>query len=217
MSPNGYLTFTGCFVSPTRDCGSAFLLARVVSERGSSRAGSKGRHAQRGGVLAGAGPVCEPVPPVEAFLAHLQALNRSPTTVRTHATSLKLWLEFLARVEVGIDAARIEHMPRFLAWLRAPAENVIVLDGGQGHCSPVTVNRHLVALFSFYDYRARQRGGARAVAGGVAPQQRRRLPAHPAPCHRRPTKPDPAVGVASIPSAAADSDQRTDHHAGQGA
>lgn len=101
------------------------------------------------------GPDGEPVPPVEAFLAHLQALNRSPTTVRTYATSLKLWLEFLARVEVGVDAARIEHVSRFVAWLRAPAENVIVLEGGQGRCSPVTVNRHLAALFSFYDYRAR--------------------------------------------------------------
>jgi integrase len=101
------------------------------------------------------GPDGDPVPPVEAFLAHLQALNRSPTTVRTYATSLKLWLDFLTRVEVGVDAAGVEHVSRFVAWLRAPAENVIVLAGGQGRCSPVTVNRHLAALFSFYDYRAR--------------------------------------------------------------
>ena len=67
------------------------------------------------------GPDGDPVPPVEAFLAHLQALNRSPTTVRTYATSLKLWLEFLARVEVGVDGARIEHVSRFVAWLRAAA------------------------------------------------------------------------------------------------
>ena len=101
------------------------------------------------------GPDGEPVPPVEAFLAHLQALNRSPTTVRTYATTLKQWLQFLARLEVDVDAARVEHVSRFVAWLRAPAENVIVLEGGQGRCSPVTVNRHLAALFSFYDYRAR--------------------------------------------------------------
>lgn len=101
------------------------------------------------------GPDGDPVPPVEAFLAHLQALNRSPMTVRTYAVSLKLWLEFLARVEVGVDAARVEHVSRFVAWLRAPAENVIVFEGGQGRCSPVTVNRHLAALFCFYDYRAR--------------------------------------------------------------
>ena len=32
----------------------------------------------------------DPVPAVEGFLAHLQALDRSPTTTRTYATSLKL-------------------------------------------------------------------------------------------------------------------------------
>jgi integrase/recombinase XerD len=55
------------------------------------------------------GPDGDPVPAVEAFLSHLQALNRSPTTIRTYASNLKLWLEFLARVEVGVDAARVEH------------------------------------------------------------------------------------------------------------
>ena len=39
----------------------------------------------------------DPLPAVEAFLAHLQALDRSPTTVRTYATSLKLWSQFLDR------------------------------------------------------------------------------------------------------------------------
>ncbi len=50
----------------------------------------------------------DPVSPVEAFLAHLQALDRSPTTVRTYATSLKLWLEFLARLEVPVDEAKVD-------------------------------------------------------------------------------------------------------------
>src|SRR5512135_744270 len=97
----------------------------------------------------------DPVPPVEAFLAHLQALDRSPTTVQTYATSLKLWGEFLDRLGVGFDQARVEHVSRFVAWLRAPAENVTVLDAGDARCRAATVNRHLAALFSFYDYRAR--------------------------------------------------------------
>lgn len=103
-------------------------------------------------VLGAAG---EPVAVVEAFLAHLQALDRSPTTVRTYATTLKLWLEFLERLGVAVDEATVEHVSRFVAWLRSPAENVTVLDGGSGRCGPATVNRHLVALFTFYDYRAR--------------------------------------------------------------
>jgi integrase len=98
----------------------------------------------------------EVVPVVESFLAHLQALNRSPLTVRTYATSLKLWLEFLSPLGVGIDEASIDHVSRFVAWLRAPAENVTVLAGGTGRCAPATVNKHLAALFTFYDYRARE-------------------------------------------------------------
>lgn len=97
----------------------------------------------------------EVVAPVEAYLAHLLALDRSPTTARTYATSLKLWFEFLACIEVGWDAAKVEHVSRFVAWLRAPAANVVVLEGGDARRCAATVNKHLAALFSFYDYHAR--------------------------------------------------------------
>ena len=95
----------------------------------------------------------EPVPVVEAI--HLQALDRSPTTVRRYATSLKLWLEFLSRIGVAVDGASVDHVSRFVAWLRAPAANVTVLAGGTGRCCAATVNKHMAALFAFYDYRAR--------------------------------------------------------------
>ena len=51
----------------------------------------------------------EPVAPAEQYLAYLSAIERSPTTVRAYAHSLKLWFEFLslrdlAWNDVGIDA-----------------------------------------------------------------------------------------------------------------
>lgn len=95
------------------------------------------------------------VAPIEAHMAYLQALDRSPTTARTYATSLKLWFEFLSLVEVAWDEAAAEHVSRFVAWLRAPADNVVVLEGGTARRAPATVNKHLAALFSFYDYHAR--------------------------------------------------------------
>ena len=101
------------------------------------------------------GPTGEPVGPVEAFLAHLQALDRSPTTLRTYATTLKLWLQFLDRLGVAVDEATVDHVSRFVASLRSPADNVAVLEGGSGRCGPATVNRRLAALFTFYEYRAR--------------------------------------------------------------
>jgi len=96
-----------------------------------------------------------PVAPVERFLAHLHALDRSPTTQRTYATSLKLWLVFLDRLGVALDEAGVEHVSWFVAWLRAPAENVAVLPGGTSRCGPARMNKHLAVLFSFYDYQAR--------------------------------------------------------------
>jgi integrase/recombinase XerD len=42
-----------------------------------------------------------------------------------------------------------------VAWLRAPADNVIVLDDTAAVRSAATVNRHLAALFGFYDFHAR--------------------------------------------------------------
>jgi len=50
----------------------------------------------------------------------------------------------------GAEEAKVEHVSRFVAWLRALGENVTVLEGGTSRCSPATVNRHLAALFSFY-------------------------------------------------------------------
>jgi integrase len=97
----------------------------------------------------------EVVAPVETFLAHLQALGRSPTTVRAYAFSLRLWAEFLVLTAVSWDSARAEHVSRFVAWLRSPAPNVVVLETGSARRLPATVNRHLAALFSFYDYHAR--------------------------------------------------------------
>ena len=71
-----------------------------------------------------------PVEPVESFLTYLSALERSPNTQRAYATSLKLWFEFLETVDVGWAEVTVDHVARFVSWLRAPAPNVIVLDWG---------------------------------------------------------------------------------------
>lgn len=107
-----------------------------------------------------------PLAPVESFLAYLSALERSPNTQRAYATSLKLWFEFLDTVDVAWSEATVDDVSRFVAWLRAPAPNVIVLDGGTARRSAATVNRHLAALFGFYEHHARS--GVEVAAGLVA-------------------------------------------------
>lgn len=91
----------------------------------------------------------------ERFLAHLSAIERSPNTVRAYAHSLALWFEWLGLRGRVWDAAGVEDVSEFVRWLRAPADNVIVLDVSASRRSEATVNRHLAAVFAFYDFHAR--------------------------------------------------------------
>jgi hypothetical protein len=91
----------------------------------------------------------EVVEPAERYLAYLTAIERSPNTVRAYAVSLKLWFEFLQHASLGWDEAGVEDVARFVAWLRSPAGNVIVLADGTGTRRPATVNRHLAGVFGF--------------------------------------------------------------------
>src|SRR5262245_47481828 len=95
------------------------------------------------------------VEPAERYLAYLTAIERSPNTVRAYALSLKLWFEFLQQAGTQWDEAGVEDVARFVAWLRAPAANVIVLADGTGAREPATVNRYLAGVFGFYDHHAR--------------------------------------------------------------
>jgi integrase/recombinase XerD len=97
----------------------------------------------------------EVVEPAERYLGYLAAIERSPNTVRAYAVSLKLWFEFLGQVQLGWQEVGIEDVARFVAWLRAPAANVIVLEAGSATRSPATVNRYLAGVFGFYDHHAR--------------------------------------------------------------
>lgn len=96
-----------------------------------------------------------PVEPVERFLAHLAAIERSPNTVRAYAHGLRLWWEFLGARRVAWSAAGIEDVAEFVRWLRAPADNVVVLHADAARRCAATVNRHLAAVFGFYDFHTR--------------------------------------------------------------
>jgi len=109
------------------------------------------------------------VEPAERYLAYLTAIERSPNTVRAYAVSLQLWFEFLQLTATGWDQAGVEDVARFVAWLRAPAGNVIVLAEGSGARAPATVNRYLAGVLGFYDHHARTGVG---VAAGLVSLRR---------------------------------------------
>jgi integrase len=91
----------------------------------------------------------------ERYLAYLSAIERSPNTVRAYAISLKLWFEFLAVAGLVWDEVGIEDVARFVAWLRAPAANVVVLADEAARRRPSSINRYLAGVFGFYDHHAR--------------------------------------------------------------
>ena len=120
------------------------MLQRVVMPDG----------AESATVLDDAGEV---ISPVEAFLAHLQALERSPDDGAGVWVQPQVVVESSSRSWVwsGTPGCRAGLSVRGVAASRAPAENVVVLEGGSARRAPATVNRHLAGLFCFYDYHAR--------------------------------------------------------------
>jgi integrase/recombinase XerD len=94
----------------------------------------------------------EAVEPAERYLRWLTHLERSPNTVRAYGLDLKMFWTFL--LERGIDwrELSLEQMGEFVAWLRQPAGNVLLLPGAHAQRSRRTVNRTLAAIHGFYDY-----------------------------------------------------------------
>lgn len=100
-----------------------------------------------------------PVAPIEAYLAYLSDIERSPNTVKAYAHDLKDWFDFLASRQLEWREVRLEDMGEFVAWLRLPpagrAGEVAVLPSVRAQCTERTINRKLSALSAFYQHAAR--------------------------------------------------------------
>jgi len=93
-----------------------------------------------------------PVESVDRYLAWLSHIEKSPNTVRAYACDLKLFVTFLAACGLEWDRVSLETLGEFTAWLRSPAENVIVLEHGTPARAPSSVNRTLSAVFGFTSF-----------------------------------------------------------------
>ena len=99
------------------------------------------------------------VEPVESFLGHLTAVERSPNTVRGYAHDLRDYFAFLEQRGLEWTAVRLEDVGSFVVWLRLPPAardgRVVALPSATPFCSAATINRKLSALSSFYEFHAR--------------------------------------------------------------
>ena len=92
------------------------------------------------------------VDPVDEFLAHLTAIERSPGTVRSYAFDLRDYFDFLGAHRIDWRTVRLEHLGRFVGWLRlAPtvrSAEVTSLAIDEPHCSAATINRKLLVTWN---------------------------------------------------------------------
>lgn len=99
------------------------------------------------------------VDPVDRFLAHLTAIDRSPNTVRAYAHDLRDYFEFLQCRSLRWDQVALEDLGRFVTWLRLPVDarggRVVQMPWVEANLVAVTVNRKLSALASFYEFHQR--------------------------------------------------------------
>jgi hypothetical protein len=101
------------------------------------------------------GPGRAPVAVVDEFLAWLTRIERSPNTVRAYAQDLKAFWEFLSARDLAWHRLTLEQLGLFTAWLRQPADNVVLLAGAEPRRAVSTVNRMLSAVMGFCDFHAR--------------------------------------------------------------
>jgi integrase/recombinase XerD len=99
-----------------------------------------------------------PVGPVEEYLEFLRIAQKcSPNTVRSYATSLARWWEYLTAAGVAWDRVSLPFFVSFVAWLRTglPA-GVARLPAAEedGRLAESTIASRVTAVLSFYRYHA---------------------------------------------------------------
>ncbi len=97
--------------------------------------------------------------PVERFLAHLAAVERSPNTVRAYAYDLRDYFTFLSQQQLEWAAVGVEELAGFVRWLRLPrpvrGTGIRVLPSTPAGLTASSVNRKLSAVSAFYKFHHR--------------------------------------------------------------
>ncbi|MEP0754078.1 site-specific integrase [Trichocoleus sp. Lan] len=93
-----------------------------------------------------------PVEPIEQFLSYLRSVERSPNTVRSYASHLKLYWEFLQDSKLGWESVNLEDLADFISWLRRPDPRIVSLQTEESKRLESTINVILSVVCSFYQH-----------------------------------------------------------------
>ncbi len=92
-----------------------------------------------------------PIEPIEVFIRYLHYTEKSPNTLQSYASHLKLFWEYLAASHKHWQSVNISDFAEFVHWLRSQAPNIVHLSGNlEIRRSERTVNTILSSLSSFY-------------------------------------------------------------------
>ena len=91
------------------------------------------------------------------YLRHLDSRGFSPNTLRSYATDLRLYLEFLEQAEVAYEQVTLDAMADFVLWLKNPYRSTQLFPQQpvEQARSNRTVNHVLGTVFGWYDYMER--------------------------------------------------------------
>lgn len=100
------------------------------------------------------------IEPIMRYLKYLDHVGAARNTLRSYATALRLYWQYLIQQEHDWQQVTLDHLAQFVVWLKLPSGSLKVLPA-----QPVpqarsnrTINQTLMVVRGFYDYHWRMEG-----------------------------------------------------------
>jgi site-specific recombinase XerD len=93
----------------------------------------------------------QPIQPITQYIRYLQNLERSPNTVSSYASHMKLYWEFLQDACLDWTGVNLEKLADFIVWLREPVPGAISMRSYEARRKERTINKILSAVYGFSD------------------------------------------------------------------
>src|SRR5947207_6370276 len=94
------------------------------------------------------------IEPIMQYLKYLDHIGAARNTLRSYATALRLYWQYLIQQELDWQQVTLDHLAQFVVWLKLPSGSLKVLPA-----QPIpqarsnrTINQTLMVIRGFYDY-----------------------------------------------------------------